>query len=76
MKYQKDSRKRRNSVSLQGWEFIGSASPENSERMDDVVSLFEKEGVFALATNGDPIYEGESYGGDELISVLRSMYEV
>lgn len=72
MKYIRDSRQIK-SPTLRGWEFIVSASPEGEDSADAIISLYSKAGAFALATNGDPVREGESPDGDELITALRDL---
>ena len=74
MKYQKDSRQQKSATLInEGWSFIGSASPEGSDRIDDVVSLYRKGAKYALATNGLPIFAGEDKEGDKLILLIKKI---
>lgn len=74
MKYQKDSRQQKSATLInEGWSFIGSASPEGSDRMDDVASLYRKGAKYALATNGLPVFSGEDPEGDKFLRLIKKL---
>jgi hypothetical protein len=60
----------------QGYYPIGSISPEyNKGSMDKVQTLYRhpRDESYALATNGEPIYEDRGPAGDEEIAIARKV---